>query len=562
MNLKQMLADSVEKRGDAVAFRYKSGGEWQTCSYRAFLDHVRTVSELLGQLRVRPGERVGLFADNTMPWAAIYFGIVGTGAIAVPIDAKVQEMELVHILSDSQARVLFCGARQYHLVRERHHQLRDLEHVFIMEGEQGLDLSSSKAPVTYHDLDFAMNEAAADALSEKAAYDHYDPGDDDVASLIYTSGTTGRQKGAMLTHGNFTSNVASCRRAWPINGDDNFLLVLPMHHAFAFTGNLLLPLACGASISLVESLRTVGENIRDVSPTAFIGVPLLIEKMYERIFAKLRQNRPAWLLWSLGLRAPIRHRIRAQLGGMLRLVVTGGAPCDPDILRGYQALGVTIVEGYGLTEASPVLTLNPPDRPKPGTIGRPLSGVEIRIVEANEQGVGELIARGPNIMKGYFHNPEASADVLRDGWLYTGDLGWIDEEGYITLAGRKKSLIVNREGKNIYPEEVEAQVLKSPYLIEALVLGYQEPTDKVGERVGLIVVPNQEQFDQEARRRGRAFTDTELMTRVRDEVRRVTRDLSEYKRPRKVQIRMEEFEKTSTSKIKRYLYEMDSATVD
>ncbi len=562
MNLKQLLADSVESRGDAVAFRYKSGGEWQTCAYRAFLEKVRTVSELLGGLRIRPGERVGLFADNSMEWAAIYFGIVGSGAIAVPIDAKLQELELAHILTDSRARILFCGARQYPLVRERHHQLRDLEHVLVLNGGKALDLASAKAPVTYTDLAAAMEQAAEGAAGAKAFYDRVEPGDDDVASLIYTSGTTGRQKGAMLTHGNFTSNVASCRRAWPITGDDNFLLVLPMHHAFAFTGNLLLPLACGSSISLVESLRTVGENIRDVSPTAFIGVPLLIEKMYERIFAKLRQNRTAWLMWSLGLRGPIRRRIRAQLGGKLRIVVTGGAPCDPDILRGYQALGVSIVEGYGLTEAAPVLTLNPPDAPKPGSIGRPLSGVEIRIVDPNEQGVGELAARGPNIMKGYFRNPEATAEVLRDGWLYTGDLGRIDDEGYITLAGRKKSLIVNREGKNIYPEEVEVQVLKSPYLLEALVLGYQEPTDKVGERVGLIVVPNLEQFDHDARRRGRAFTDAELMARVRDEVRRVTRDLSEYKRPRKVQVRMEEFEKTSTSKVKRYLYEMDSASVD
>lgn len=560
MNLKQMLALSVGRRGDATAFRYKADAAWNTCSYRDFGAKVRNVAEVLSRHKVKPGERIGLFAENSVEWAAVYFAIVGVGATAVPMDAKLQELEVVHILTDSQARLLFCGARQYSVVRERHHQVRDLEHVFLIDPTPGLTLPSE--PVAYHALETELRLAADGADPRDAAYERYEPVDDDLASLIYTSGTTGRQKGAMLSHGNFAGNVQSCRDTWTLTEEDNFLLVLPLHHAFAFTGNLLLPLACGASISLVENLRTVGENVREVSPSVLIAVPLLVEKMYDRIMTKLRQNRSAWLLWRLGLRGPVRRGIRQQLGGRLRLIIVGGAACDPDILQGYEALGMSIAEGYGLTEAAPVLTINPPERTKPGTIGKPLAGVEVRIHEPNEQGVGEIIARGPNIMKGYFNNPEATAAVLRDGWLHTGDLGRIDDDGYITISGRKKSLIVNREGKNIYPEEVEAQVLKSPYLLEALVLGYREPGEKVGERVGLIVVPNHEQFDLEARRAGKAFSDAELLQRVRDEVRRVTRDLSEYKRPRKVQVRMEEFEKTSTSKIKRYLYEMDTAAMD
>lgn len=552
MTIKEWLARSVSRRGDGIALRHKKDGRWQSLTYRELLARTWGVAELLARRGLKPGDRVAIFRENAPDWPEMYFGITGLGLTAVPVDAKLQEQEVAHILRDSGARLLFADARSYPLLKEIEAHLPGLQSAVLVGGRE-LGPQPSRR-VRYEDYQESFESAAAAAAADGRAYDRHTPAADDIASFIYTSGTTGRQKGAMLTHGNFAANVEAILHAIDIREDDNFLLVLPLHHAFAFTANLLTPVAAGCEISFVESLKTVGENTREVAPSVLIGVPLLIEKMYNRIWAGLRENKAAWVLYRLGLRRPVRRGIAAKLGGRLRLIVTGGAPCDPDVLVHFAKLGFPILEGYGLTETAPVLTLNPPDAPRPGTVGRPLPGVEIRILDPNPEGVGEITARGPNVMKGYFNNPEATAAVFQDGWFLTGDLGRLDANGYVTITGRKKSLIVNREGKNIYPEEVEHAVGKSPFVRECLALGFRDPDVKVGEQVGIIVVPNQEMIDAHARRGHRTLSEAEAVELVRRDVKRVCAGIAEYKRPRRIQVRWEEFGKTSTGKVKRYLY--------
>ncbi|HPA79163.1 MAG TPA: AMP-binding protein, partial [Kiritimatiellia bacterium] len=238
--------------------------------------------------------------------------------------------------------------------------------------------------------------------------------------------------------------------------------------------------------------------------------------------------------------------------------VSGAAPCDPDLLRRWNKMGLTVREGYGLTETAPVLTINTLERNKPGTVGIAMPGIELTIVDPNEQGIGEVAARGDNVMFGYFNNKEATDEIFRDGALLTGDLGFIDDEGFLTITGRKKNLIVNREGKNIYPEEVESYINKSPYILESVVLGYRDPLDKAGERVGVIAVPDQ---DAISLHKGK-LTDDQVEQLVRSEIKRMVKDISEYKRPRKIQVQFEELEKTSTAKIKRYRYAIDTRQMD
>ena len=559
MTIKEMLARSVQSRGDAVALRYKAQERWHTVSYRELLVRVHHVTEMLARMGIKPHDRVGLFRENSLEWPEIYFGIVGMGATAVPVDAKLQEQEVSHILRDSGARLLFAGAKSYPLLRDVEPHVPELEKVILVDGREVLPTSSKR--LKYFDYEALKQDVSKAANSAGRAYDKHQPAEDDVASFIYTSGTTGRQKGAMLTHRNFTSNVEQATKAIDVKASDNFLLVLPMHHAFAFTVNLLLPIFVGGEISFVENLKTVGENTREVSPTVLIGVPLLLEKMFNRIMTGLKENKVGYTLFRLGVRKPIAKAIAAKLGGKLRLMVTGGAPCDPDLLTGFNKFGVEILEGYGLTETAPVLTFNPQHAPKPGSVGKPVPGVEIKILDAGPEGIGEIAARGPNVMKGYFNNPEAPEAVFRDGWFVTGDLGFIDADGYVTITGRKKSLIVNREGKNIYPEEVEHHVCRSPYIREALALGYREEGEKVGEHVGVIVVPNQEAIDDLAAHEKRVYSEKEVADLLRRETKRVCADISEYKRPRRVQVRWEEFDKTSTGKVKRYLYALNTQDV-
>ena len=557
VTIKELLAQAVQRRGDAVALRYKSQDRWHTLSFHEFLAKVWRAAELLAKLGVKPGDRVALLGENSPEWAETYFGIAGLAAIAVPVDAKLREQEVAHVLRDSAALVLVAGAKSYPLLREIESHLPDLRHIVLTDG-RGI-LPAGSRGIRYWDYDALMEEVAETAASERRAYDRQQPKDDDVASFIYTSGTTGRQKGAMLTHRNFVTNVESCQNAIHIRETDSFLLVLPLHHAFAFTTDLLLPIRAGAEISFVENLRTIGENMREISPTVLIGVPLLIEKMYKRISNALKENKLGYSLFTLGIRKPLIRGLAQKLGGRLRMVITGGAPCDPDLLADVSQLGIDILEGYGLTETAPVLTLNPPERAKLGTVGVPLPDVEIAIMDKDADGCGEIAARGPNVMKGYYNNAEATKAVFRDGWFLTGDLGFIDGDGYVTITGRKKSLIVNREGKNIHPEEVEHQLRKSPYIREALVLGYRETGEKVGEHVGVIVVPDQEAIDARSQREKAPLSESEINDLIRKEVKRLSSEIAEYKRPRRIQIRWEEFDKTSTGKVKRYLYALTAA---
>lgn len=260
-----------------------------------------------------------------------------------------------------------------------------------------------------------------------------------------------------------------------------------------------------------------------------------------------------------GLAKVIGRKIHKGLGGSLRLIVSGGAPIAPETLLTWTKLGIHISEGYGITETAPVLAVNRPFKQRVGTVGTPVVGVEIKIDDPNEAGVGEIIARGDNVMQGYYNNPEETAKVLKDGWYHTGDLGYFDEKDYLVISGRKKSLIVNREGKNIYPQEVERQALNSRYVLECVALGYREAGEDIGERVGLIAVPDLAVFDALEEGGGPKLSDQQIEERLREDLRKQFSALSDYKRPRRVEVRFTEFEKTTTHKIKRFLYAIDTA---
>ena len=559
MTVKELLKQAVETSGDSVLLRFKEHGCWHTRTYREFQERVWHVAEMLASLGVTPGDHVALYRENSPEWPEVYFGIIGLGATAVPLDAKLHEQEISHILLDSESNILFASIQNYSIVREAEDHLPALKTIILFDGHDVIPVKESKK--RYEDYLTFFKAQTQTAMSADRAYDRHDPEPTDLASLIYTSGTTGRPKGAMLSHSNFTANVDSILHSIGVNNNDNFMLILPLHHAFAFTTNLLLPIGAKAEISLIENLRTIRENMADAHPTVLIAVPLLLEKMYLKIQAGLKKKWSARILMAIGLSKVVGKKISARLGGMLRIVVSGAAPIDPNILLGWAKLGIPIIEGYGLTETSPVNTFNPLGHTKPGTIGLPIPGVEIKIINPNTEGIGEIAVKGPNVMVGYYKNPKATEEIMDGEWLLTGDLGLKDKDEYITISGRKKSLIVNREGKNIYPEEVESQLCKSPYILEALTLGYRPPEQKAGERVGTILVPNQETIGEYATRHRKKMRDADIEELMHKEVRRLCEELSAYKRPRRIQIQYEEFEKTATQKIKRYLYAIDTARI-
>ena len=567
--LLDFLLRAADESPDTVAFRWKQDGSWRTLTYRQYLERARAAARAAAALGIRPGDRAALMMENRPEWATTYLGLACSGITVVPIDAKLQPGEVAHILRDSGAVAVFAGGRRWPVLQEASADQPALRHIALITADQPALFGGSGAeppvvvpaggsgaePPSVCDLDALLAAHASD--SEPDPFAAHPPTPDTIASILYTSGTTGKPKGAMLTHANFVAQVEGAFACFHVRRDDNFLLVLPLHHAFAFTANFVVPIAAQCEVSMVENLRTVGANMKEVHPSILLAVPLLAEKMLEVIQKKLSKNLFASILLRIGLSRIVGRGVVKSLGGRLRILICGGAASDPAMLQAYNDFGIHTIEGYGLTETAPICALTPESEIHLGTVGKALPGNGLLIDEPNDEGVGEICVTGPIVMKGYFHNDAATAESIQNGVFHTGDLGRLDANGYLTITGRKKSLIVNREGKNIYPEEVEQAINAAPHILESLVLGFHEGGEKA-ERVGAIAVPDMDRIEAESRRSRTKPSREDIEKLCLKELHEAVASIAEYKRPRKVTIRFEPFERTTTQKIKRYLYSISA----
>ena len=554
MTIRGMIEKWAYARPDTVAVKYCEEKAWRTKTYGEMLRGVREIAEGYGaRFGLRPREEnAAIILPNGPVWMESYLALSGAGVSVVPIDPKLHDEEVAYILRDAQVRVVTTDAAHLKMMTAIARDLPDLRGVVIVDGDarERRRIDDGRVDVAgYEELRVAGGGAWFDGHVAESS---------DVASIIYTSGTTGKPKGAMLTHGNF---IADCEGALKVFGGavgpkDSFFIVLPLFHAFSFTANFVCPMTVGASMVFVQNLRTVGQDIHDTRPTVLCAVPLLAEKLHEKIEDGLRKSRAARFLMKIGLRGPVMHMVKLKLGGRLRFMITGGAPCPRHVMESFNRIHVRFLEGYGLTECAPIVSVCPPEVKEIGTIGLPIAGIEVRLADRNEQGVGELQVKGPIVMQGYFHNPDASAEAFEDDgqgglWLRTGDLASMDERGLITIRGRKKALIVNREGKNIYPEEVEIKIAGEPCIQDVVVVGYTQGDDP-GEKVGAVVYPNEDWF---AREHGGQPPAWEEMERVA--IRRAQEkcaELADYKRVRKVVVSREPLVRTSIGKVKRVAY--------
>jgi long-chain acyl-CoA synthetase len=383
---------------------------------------------------------------------------------------------------------------------------------------------------------------------------------EDTAVILYTSGTTGRSKGAMLSHANIISNIESAIGHFKVDSSIHTLSFLPINHVFEQVCGVLLPLVLGGTVSFCESLKKLGENLAEVKPSFLLGVPLVYRMLLDRIMKNIEAKSLSRLLFSLPLTRPlVTAKVRKRLGSGT-IFISGGADLDPAIIKGLLSLGLSIYQGYGITETSPIISAEHPGATRPGTVGHRLNGVEVRIENPSEEQVGEIIVRGPNVMQGYYKNSLATQEVLQaDGWYRTGDLGRIDEEGYLTICGRVKNLIVTPNGKNVYPEEVENELLKSPFIAEAMVYGRR--SEQGAEEVYAMIFPNQEALDDHCRSQGICpMSEADVEALLRAEVQRSCSVLADYKRVRKFTLREDEFPKTTTRKIKRFAVDAGIST--
>lgn len=465
-----------------AAFQYYSDG-WRRITYGTLASAVASTASRLAEQGIGKGDRVAIVAENRPEWCVAYLAIMTAAGIAVPVDAQLGPAEVTVLLNDAGPKAVFHSHRTAAAVRE------------VVE-------SVSQRP--------AMIDLDAGGFMEALPGGPAEPPDvdaDDVASIIYTSGTTGSPKGVVLTHGNFLSDAAALIEGRIVSHEDNVLSVLPLHHTYAFMCTFLVPLLLGATISYPATLKgpDILGAVRENGVTVLIGVPQLLGLIRNGITAKIAAMSPPVRLilrGALRLSGLLRERLSINMGRLIfrqahaalgrgfRFFGSGGARLDPAIMRDLEALGFTVVEGYGLTETSPVVTFNPPQKRKPGSVGLPLPGVELKILDPNAAGEGEILVRGPMVMKGYYHNPSATAAAFLDGWFRTGDVGRLDSEGYLFITGRTKEVIVLSSGKNIYPEDVERLYGVSPLIKEICVIGVTGPGG--GEALHGVIVPDLE----------------------------------------------------------------------
>ncbi len=548
MTIRGLLEKNAKTYGGCNAFTWCQDKVWQSRTWGETYARVRDLAEGYGtRFGLEPRkDNVAIILPNCTEWIESYLAQSGAGVAVVPLDPKLHESEVEYILKDAEATVVTTDKAHLRMMLNLAPSLPKLRGVVIIDG---VIFEGQKIGDTVQVIGFDKLRVSGGG----AWYDAHKPEPEDVASIIYTSGTTGKPKGAMLTHNNFYTDVNGALETFNVTVTiaDSLLVVLPLFHAFSFTANLMVSLLIGCELKFVESLRTVGRDISLLRPTGIMAVPLLAEKLFDKLEEGLGNSKAAQFLLKIGLRGVVWHMILKKLGGKLRFIITGGAPCPKHVLEGFRRIHVKFIEGYGLTECAPVVSVTDYRSNRIGTIGRPCKGVEVRLADKNDAGVGELQVKGPIVMKGYFHNEKATKEAFDDDWFATGDLASMDEEGYITIRGRKKALIVNREGKNIYPEEVENAISKDPSVQDIIVVGYTQG-GVPGERVGAIVYPNEDWF---AEQNGGVKPDwAEMEKTVAKRVQECSAELADYKRVRKVVVYREPLERTSVGKVRRVTY--------
>jgi long-chain acyl-CoA synthetase len=552
-------------------------------SNKEFFERVRDLSFGLGALGIAPGDRVAILAESRPDWLMTDLAILCQGAVTVPIYPTLSAGQARYILNDSAAKAAIVSTReQLTKVQQVRHELPSLGAVILMDGWTAADspsvMSLDMLAASGHERMTAEWGAAKEFRDRTRQI-----GPQDLATIIYTSGTTGEPKGVMLTHANLLSNVKAGAEVLQLSQDDVSLSYLPLSHGFERTVSYIYLLA-GLTLVFAQSIDTIARDIAAVRPTLMTGVPRVFEKLHSRIMdkglaesglkraifrwairageargkAQLRGETPGVIV---GLQAALADRlvfaqIREKMGNRIRYLVSGSAPLSASIAEFFQGVGLPIIEGYGLTETSPILTVNPPGEARVGTVGRPIPGVELRIAED-----GEILARGPNIMSGYYNKPQATAEVLRDGWFHTGDIGTIDERGYLKITDRKKDLLVTSGGKKIAPQPIEAVLKRSPLVAEAVLLGDRR------KYASVLIVPEFAALERRLKELGRPpGTRAELATRddvlplYQEVVDALNRDLSQFERIKKIALLPSEFsiasgELTPTLKVKRKVVE-------
>jgi len=510
---------AAEKYPDKASMRIKKNdGTWKSYTFKEVQGLAKGIGAFLVKEKFKKGDFALLISENRPEWGMVYLGMMYAGLVCVPLDPQLSSQEIDNIQNDCGARLVFVSAKTAEKISPK---TRKESKIVILEPDFSRIASTSMQGISWPKVST-----------------------DDMASLIYTSGTTGKPKGVMLSHLNFCSNADSIDKMGIFLYSDNVLSILPLFHTYAFTVTLLIELFIGPTIVYLETVdsEALVHIMKEANITLLVGVPQLFNLIHKAVFDKLKKIPP---FVQLLLTPLIKAKVRKTFGKGLRIAASGGAKLNAKVAQDLYRLGFHLIEGYGITEASPAVSFNPLNKVKFGSVGPPLANIAVRIDNPDKDGMGEILVKGPNIMLGYYKNPEQTQAVIKDGWFYTGDLGYLDREGYIYITGRAKDVIVLSSGKNIYPDELE-EMYKSPYIKEICIVAKNE--EKFGsfqESLFAVVVPNFDYFRQKE--------EINIQYRIRWELENCMRNLPSHQHVTGFVVSKEPFERTRLGKLKRHI---------
>lgn len=563
-NLRELIKDTVSKHPDNVAFTLKNAKkEYRDVTYREFYNDIESLGTAMIEYGMA-GKRIAVVGNNCYEWFLSHTANLLSGSVSVPLDKGLKIEELEQCIIRAEISYIFYCKDQEKNIKEIMDGGRTgiIKAIPLYEantaktadaGTAGLIDTAAESWVTINDLLHKGSKLIAAGFND---FERVKIDDNGMSIMLFTSGTTSQSKIVMLSQNNIASNAYAVIETEKVYEDDTNLALLPYHHVFGSIAQWALLLA-GSRTVYCDGLKYIQKNMVEYGVSIFIGVPLIVESMYKRIMQQAQKSgidRKVKTFSKIGrtlnkvhidVRRKIFKSILDAFGGKLRICIIGGAAGDVNCIRGFSDFGITTYQGYGLTETAPILAVEDDKHHKVGSVGVTLKGVELKIDNPDKDGVGEIIAKGENVMLGYYGNKEATDEVLVDGWFHTGDLGYIDKKGFLFITGRKKNVIVLKNGKNVFPEELEQLIAPLPYVQEAVVLGVPEPDDERDLVVTLKLVYNKEVLGD--------LSDDEIYEKVKADIEEINDKTPTYKRIKRIIVTDEEMVKTTTGKVKRFV---------
>lgn len=555
--------DTIQELFNASTVKYKDNvcilekfdpkGKFKEMTYGEFREDVIGLGTGLISLLGLRDKRVVIIGQNTYDWYVSYMALLCSGIIAVPVDKELPVNEIENVIRRSKASAIIYSSRKKEAIEKIKANIPEVSYFIEMYSDAELK-----------DRDVGFNYVV------NIGKNLYKNGDDSVLStkinpddfkvLLFTSGTTSEAKGVMLSNTNLVENIYGALLYARMYQTDRFFSILPLHHTYESTIGFLIPIYGGSSIAVCEGLKHIVQNLKETKPTIMLAVPLLIETLYKKINEGIKKSKKEALVTSMihitnalksvniDIKRKVFSEIYENLGGNIRIIVSAAAPIDPKVGKWVEDIGILFLQGYGLTETAPIAALTPESKPKVGSAGKAVPCAEIKILNPNEKGEGEILIKSKTLMLGYYENEEATKEVIVDGWFHSGDIGYLDNEGYLYITGRCKNVIVTQNGKNIYPEELELMVSKIPYIKDCMVYG-KTGEDKDDLKIAVKVTLNEEYI---AANHNPIPTKEEIYDKIWASIKEINRKLTSYKAIKVLEIKDDEFEKTTTLKIKRY----------